>query len=163
MTRGERGAKAQGNADPLGALAVEVFRVNGLLLAAGDALTRDLGLSSARWQVLGALELAGRPLSVSQIARNMGLVRQSVQRVADELARDGFVSYAPNPDHRRAKLVIPTRKGREAFAAAMRRQGRWARRIATSASLSNRAFRAAAATLGTLREALQGDDHDQVG
>jgi len=45
-------------------LILEIFRVNGLLLAAGDRLTRDLGLTSARWQVLGAL--AEGPLTAAQ-------------------------------------------------------------------------------------------------
>jgi DNA-binding MarR family transcriptional regulator len=46
-----------------------------------------------------------KPLSVAQIARNMGVARQSVQRLADNLERQGIVEYAPNPDHGRAKLV----------------------------------------------------------
>jgi DNA-binding MarR family transcriptional regulator len=163
MKNPQRPAAALAYGNALGELAVEVFRVNGLLLSAGDALTRDLGLSSARWQVLGALELAGRPLSVSQIARNMGLVRQSVQRLADDLARDGFVSFAANPDHRRAKLVALSKKGREAFAAAMRRQGLWARRVASSSGIGDRKQRDAAATLRALRSALEGERNDKAG
>ena len=41
-------------------LVIEVFRLNGDLLAAGDALVGDLGLTSARWQVLGAIALSHR-------------------------------------------------------------------------------------------------------
>ncbi|MDH3233798.1 MAG: MarR family transcriptional regulator, partial [Alphaproteobacteria bacterium] len=37
------------------ALILETFRLNGRLLAAGDRLVGDLGLTSARWQVLGAI------------------------------------------------------------------------------------------------------------
>jgi len=155
MVRQAQAAIGFGNA--LGELTVEVFRVNSLLLSAGDDLTRDLGLSSARWQVLGALELAGRPLTVSQIARNMGLVRQSVQRIADDLARDGFVSYGSNPDHRRAKLVIPTKSGRGGFIAAMRRQESWTREVTSSARLSDSKLRDAASTLRALRQSLKGN------
>jgi len=57
-------------------LILETFRFNGRLLAAGDRLTRPFKLSSARWQVLGAIEQ--KPLPVAQIAHNMGLARQSV-------------------------------------------------------------------------------------
>jgi hypothetical protein len=35
-------------------LVLEVFRLNGRLLAAGDRLSKTVGLTSARWQVLGA-------------------------------------------------------------------------------------------------------------
>jgi hypothetical protein len=40
------------------ALILEVFRFNGRLLAAGDKLVANLGLTSARWQVLGAIALS---------------------------------------------------------------------------------------------------------
>ena len=50
------------------ALVLEVFRFNGRLLAAGDRLGEPLGLTSARWQVLGAVE--EKPLPVAQIGRN---------------------------------------------------------------------------------------------
>jgi hypothetical protein len=45
----------------LTAMMREVCRLHGLWLTAGDRLTHSLGLSSARWQVLGALHLAGEP------------------------------------------------------------------------------------------------------
>ena len=34
---------------------IDVFRLNGALLVSGDALVGDLGLTSALWQVLGAI------------------------------------------------------------------------------------------------------------
>ena len=36
-------------------LILDVFRLNGRLLIAGDRLVGELGLTSARWQVLGAI------------------------------------------------------------------------------------------------------------
>ena len=39
-----------------------VFRVNGRLLEKGDQLVLPLSLTSARWQVLGAVALAGDPV-----------------------------------------------------------------------------------------------------
>lgn len=109
-------------------LVLEVFRFHGRLLAAGDRLTKPLNLSSARWQVLGAIEQC--PLSVAQIARNMGLTRQTVQKLADELNRGQFVQYAPNPDHKRAKLVCQTEKSRHVMKVLEQRQLRWANEVA---------------------------------
>lgn len=105
-------------AHPTSRLALEVFRLNGALIAAGDALVSPLGLTSARWQVLGAISEAGGGLPTAGIARNMGLTRQSVQRVVDDLFAMGFVRFAPNPHHKRAKLVQLTPEGTVAFAAA---------------------------------------------
>lgn len=140
--------------NPLGRLIIEVFRANGALLAEGDRLTSDLGLTSARWQVLGALEIAGRPLTVAQIAREMGLARQSVQRVVNGLRKTGHVSFCNNPDHKRAKLVAVATKGHKTFGAAMQRQTQWARRIIKAANASDRRIRDAELLLRQLRKVI---------
>ncbi len=113
-------------------LILEIFQFNGRLLAAGDGLARPLGLTSSRWQVLGAI--GERPLSVAQIARNMGLARQNVQRLADVLQEEGFAAYAANPDNQRAKLVCLTGKGQRAMKELARRQALWANGIVSNAS-----------------------------
>jgi DNA-binding MarR family transcriptional regulator len=107
-------------------LILQVFRLNGRLLAAGDRLVADLGLTSARWQVLGAISFAHTPQSVSNIARSMGLTRQAVQRTVNELVVSGLAEFAPNPHHQRAQLVMLTKKGSVAFDGAMARQVPWA-------------------------------------
>lgn len=139
--------------DAITELVLETFRLNGRLLASGDALIADLGLTSARWQVIGAAAISPVPLPVAHIARNMGLTRQAVQRLADDMERDGLVRFGPNPHHQRAKLVLLTRKGKAAFAAAMKRQGPWARALA--AGLSLRDIKLAAATLRAIRLRLE--------
>lgn len=89
--------------------ALTTFRLNGQFLAVAEALAAPAGLTATRWQVLGAV--LSEPLSVSDIAREMGITRQSVQRTADLLARQGLVTYRDNPAHRRAKLVEVTEAG----------------------------------------------------
>jgi DNA-binding MarR family transcriptional regulator len=134
-------------------LVLETFRLNGRLLAAGDALVADLGLTSARWQVLGAMALSPVPLSVAQIGRNMGLTRQAVQRLVNEMQDDGLVDLAPNPHHQRAKLVVLSPRGRKAFAGAMKRQTIWANELARGVTI--REVAAATATLRRLRQRLE--------
>src|SRR5215469_12893873 len=102
-----------GNA--LTAIILDVFRLNGRLLVAGDRLVAGLGLTSARWQVLGAIAMSDQPQPVSWIARSMGLNRQGVQRIVNELHEDGIVEFALNPHHRRAHLVVLTKRGKSAF------------------------------------------------
>lgn len=111
-------------------LVLETFQINGRLIAAGDRLTADLGLTSARWQVLRAI--GERPRSVAQIARQMGLSRQAVQRIADLLVEEGFAAFTDNPDHKRAKLVDLSGRGREVLEEADRRQARWSKRLSAS-------------------------------
>jgi DNA-binding MarR family transcriptional regulator len=145
--------------DAITDLVLETFRLNGRLLASGDALVADLGLTSARWQVIGAVALSPVPLSVAQIARNMGLTRQAVQRLANEMEADGLVRFAPNPHHQRAKLVVLTPAGKSAFAAAMKRQGAWASDVGVG--LDARKIAAATAMLRSVRQRLEnGTDNE---
>lgn len=138
--------------DAITNLVLETFRLNGRLLVAGDALVADVGLTSARWQVLGAVALSPVPLPVAQIARNMGLTRQAVQRLVNEMEGGRLVRFAPNPHHQRAKLVLLTAQGKAAFDAAMKRQGPWARGLANG--LSRKQVEAATATLRAIRQRL---------
>ena len=108
-------------AHPASHLALEVFRLNGALVAAGDALVAPLGLTSARWQVVGAIGLQQGRAPVAHIANAMGLTRQSVQRIADELEAEGIFRFAANPHHRRARLVQLTERGAALFGAASAR------------------------------------------
>lgn len=114
-------------------LIFKIFRANGRLLRVGDTLVKDLGLTSARWQVLGAVEFS--PKTVAQIARDYELTRQGILWVVQSMVRDGFVELVKNPDHRRAKLVRTTAKGREIFNETVRRQIEWSNRISEGFSV----------------------------
>ena len=107
------------------ALILDVFRLSSRMLTAGDRLVADLGLTSARWQILGAIVEAGRPQPVAWLARDLGANRQNVQRIVNDLQKEGIVEFEVNPHHRRAQLVVLTDKGRETFEAAMRLQAPW--------------------------------------
>jgi DNA-binding MarR family transcriptional regulator len=140
-------------AHPASILALDTFRLNGALIALGDALVAPLGLTSARWQVMGAIAEARGGLPVAGIARNMGLVRQSVQRIADELAAVGLVRFAPNPHHRRAKLVQLTERGAALFEEA---NARWLTVAdALLAEIGQREAERGAAFLRLLRDRVQ--------
>lgn len=134
-------------------LVLEIFRVNGLLIAAGNEMSAEAGLTSARWQVLGAVALAGEPLTVAQIARAMGLTRQGVQRVVDELEGAGLVRRIEHAEHRKARPVMLTDAGNAAYAAVSRRQEPWANR--TSAGVGPKRLETAVEVLRELRERLE--------
>jgi DNA-binding MarR family transcriptional regulator len=141
------------NGDAFTEIVLEVFRLNRLLLDAGDTLTAPVGLSSARWQVMGVVEHG--PIPVSNVARIMGLTRQSVQQTADGLAADGLITWSENPHHRRAKLMSPTDAGREAMAYVTARQAEWANGVSATRELNE--LRATLATLRRLRATLDPD------
>jgi DNA-binding MarR family transcriptional regulator len=111
-------------------LILSTFRANGLLLGAGDLLSADERLTSARWQVLGAIALEKRPLTVPQIARRMGLTRQSVHATVQRLVREGLLELGSNRDHRRSALVGLTERGLASYRAVDARQVAWVNRLA---------------------------------
>ena len=129
-------------------LILRIFRANGALLAAGDRLAGPLGLTSARWQLLGAIAEQDQPLSVAQLARTMGVTRQAVQRIANELKAGGVVAFRTNPRHKRAQLVELTDHGRDLFERAMDLQRPWA--VSLGHHLSPAQVAGARETLDTL-------------
>jgi DNA-binding MarR family transcriptional regulator len=108
-------------------LVLRVFRLNGRLLEAGDHLAAPVGQTSARWQVMGCIDDEAR--TVADVARIMGLARQSVQRVADLLVKDGLAVYSENPHHKRAKLVKLNAKGLKALREIEKAQRVWANEV----------------------------------
>ena len=147
--------------DAITDLILETFRLNGCLLMAGDALVADIGLTSARWQVLGAIALSPIPLPVAHIARNMGLTRQAVQRLVNEMEGDGLVGFEPNPHHQRAKLVLLTPRGKAAYDAAMKRQGPWASSLSNGLSIEQ--VEATTETLRVIRQCVEGRSRQRKG
>ncbi len=131
-------------------LVLETFRLNGVLLDAGNRLTKPHGLTSARWQVMGAIDLAGQPLTVAQIARRMGLARQGVQRIVNDLGGLGMIDLNTNLDHKRAPLVSMTAAGKRALAAVDKAQSAWVNTL--SADLSERQIKQTLRVLQAVRE-----------
>jgi DNA-binding MarR family transcriptional regulator len=108
----------------LSELVIATFRLNGAFLGAAEGLAKPAGLTAAWWQVLGAV--LHEPLTVAGIAREMGITRQSVQRIADLLAERGLAAYEPNPAHARAKLLRATDAGLAAVRSIQAHYDPWA-------------------------------------
>ena len=118
-------------------LVLDLFRLNSLLAADGDRLVARLGLTSARWQILGAVAGAERPEPVAWLARNLGANRQNVQRIVNDLRQQGMIELQANPHHRRAQLVVLTGKGQQAFEAAMKLQAPWINNLSEGLSMKD--------------------------
>jgi len=140
-------------------LVLELFGLSSRMLAAGDRLVADLGLTSARWQILGTIVAAERPQPVAWLARDMGANRQNVQRIVNDLEKDGLVRFEPNPHHRRAQLVVLTEKGSKVFDAAMGLQAPWVSRLADGLSVEE--LETANRVMKTLRHKLESSDVDE--
>jgi DNA-binding MarR family transcriptional regulator len=112
--------------------ATNIFRINSLLVEAGEGITQPAGQSSARWQVLGRLWTVGR--TVADLARDIGHARQSVQRVADALERDGLVASRAKPGDKRTALLELTDEGRRVLNEIYAGQVAWSARVTSRLS-----------------------------
>jgi DNA-binding MarR family transcriptional regulator len=149
-------AKRTPAGDALTGFILELFRLNGLIVTAGDRLVARLGLTSARWQILGAIVAAERPQPVAWLARDLGGNRQNVQRIVNDLHADGLVGFETNPHHRRAQLVVLTDKGRQTFDSAMRLQHPWINGL--SEGLTIKDIETARRVMTTLRARLENSE-----
>jgi DNA-binding MarR family transcriptional regulator len=112
--------------DPWGTFVLSVFKLNSLILQAGDNMTQPIGQSSARWQVLSR---ATKPQTVAQIARDMGHARQGVQRVADILVQEHLMTYQDHPTDRRTQLLHLTPQGLQVLSLIHTRRVEWSEQI----------------------------------
>ena len=144
--------------DTLNGLILDLFRLNSLLVTAGDRLVARLGLTSARWQILGVVAASERPQPVAWLARDMGANRQNVQRIINDLRKQGLVAFETNPHHRRAQLVVLTEKGKHTFDAAMRLQAPWINSL--SDGLSVKDIQTVQHAVMTLRRKLESNESE---
>lgn len=134
---------------------LDLFRLNNRMVAAGDRLVAGLGLTSARWQILGTIAVADRQQPVAWLARDLGANRQNVQRIVNDLEKEGLVAFKPNPHHRRAQLVVLTDKGRQTFDEALRLQAPWINRLSQGLRVED--IETAHRVMSALRGKLEGN------
>ncbi len=101
-------------------LAGEVFRLNGQMLMTADRLSRDLEISTARWQIIATIRYES--FTVAEISRQLGLKRQSIQETVNRLHGQGLVEFLDNPRHARASLVGLTPAGQQVMDVLRNRQ-----------------------------------------
>ncbi len=127
---------------------LETFRLNGALLEAGNQMTKPFELTSARWQVMGPV--SEQSLTVAQVASRMGLARQGVQRIVNDLERLGMVTFESNPDHKRAPLIAVSKKGLATMKKINAAQSAWVNELADD--LSERQLKQTLKVLKSVRE-----------
>jgi DNA-binding MarR family transcriptional regulator len=107
-----------------------VLRMNATVQKSGTRLMRGTGITNARWQTMSDLSALEKPVTVSELARYMGLTRQAVQRLTGDMAGDGLVEFVHNPGDARAMHLILTEAGKAAYDEALEREWQWTNAIA---------------------------------
>jgi DNA-binding MarR family transcriptional regulator len=98
--------------NPIALLLDEVIRTQGRLKSIFADVNAATGLTSMEATVLTAIVGARFAPTVPQIGRSLGHPRQVIQRAATSLIEAGLVEARPNPDHKRAPLLVATTAGK---------------------------------------------------
>ena len=132
-------------------LIADVAELMGRSRTTSDVLARTAGQTVARWHVMSVL--SGQPQSVASAARRLGLTRQSVQRVANDLLADALATATTDPNDARAPQLALTQRG-EALVADLYARSEGARtELVTRAGVSARQLTSARATVRALIDA----------
>lgn len=134
-------------------LVADVYELAGLLRQAGEEIAAGQDQTQARWQLLSVV--SGPPLSVPRAARRLGISRQAVQRVANDLVADGLAEFTANPDHRTSPLLALTDAGEGALAEITGAASRFNRDLA--AALGGRRMASLRRDVGAALESLRAD------
>ena len=92
----------------------EVFKLHAALSAVMDGVHEQAGLSTAQHSIIRTLQEMG-PVTVPEMAGQLGVSRQFVQTVCNRLFAMELLRFEDNPRHKRSRLVVLTDKGRTGF------------------------------------------------
>tara|TARA_B100001996_G_C18653809_1_gene590452 strand:- start:1220 stop:1714 length:495 start_codon:yes stop_codon:yes gene_type:complete len=87
-----------------------IIRINGAFLEVAEKIcSNDDLISVPIWRVIAVIRL--NPMTVSEIAKYLGLKRQSVQSTVNQMKRRGLIKFRKNPNHKTSPFVKLTKKG----------------------------------------------------
>jgi len=106
----------QGWADAAAGMAgvVSIMRAEQILLAEATTILRPMGLTFARYQVLGMLRWTG-PLTLGKLGDRLWITPATVTNSIDRLEAAGLSRRLSHPDDARSTLAEITAKGRRVF------------------------------------------------
>lgn len=133
-------------------LVADVYDVAGRSRRTSEALAGAEGQTVARWHLMSVI--SDEPRSVAAAARRLGLARQSVQRVADQLLADGLAVSSPDPADARAPQLELTPAGRRVLDRLVERADRQRDAQLTAAGLTARELDEARRVLRAVGRAL---------
>jgi DNA-binding MarR family transcriptional regulator len=130
--------------------------MNATVQKSGTRMMLGTGITNARWQTISELFALQQRVTVSELSRHMGLTRQAVQRLADDMARDGLVKFVENPSDARAMHLLLTAAGKATYHEALEREWQWTNAIA--ADFDAEQIADAVALLEAIAHKMQTDD-----
>lgn len=92
-----------------------LHQVNRKIRHVSRTSTKTGDVTFGQIRALRQLRLCAEPIRMSELADRLSIVRRSVTTVVDDLESAGLAARLPDPDDRRATLVVITDSGRAAL------------------------------------------------
>lgn len=99
----------------------EVFALQAALSGVMDGVHEKTGLSTSQRKIMNMLDRM-EAVTVPEMAARLGVSRQFIQTVCNDLLSRGFLSFADNPRHKRSKLAALTDDGRAVFRSSQQKE-----------------------------------------
>lgn len=91
----------------------ELFVMHNMMMRCGDRLVADLGLTSSRWILLGAVTDYDEPPTLTTLSNDALLSVQNVSRMVAAMENDGLLERFSKPGEGRSVFVGASPKGEE--------------------------------------------------
>ena len=89
-----------------------IIRINGAFLEVAEKIcSNDELITVPIWRVIAVIRI--NPMTVPEVAKYLGIKRQSVQSTVNQMKKRGLINLRKNPNHKTSPLVILTKKGNE--------------------------------------------------
>jgi len=89
-----------------------IIRINGAFLEVAEKIcSNDELITVPIWRVIAVIRI--NPMTVPEVAKYLGIKRQSVQSTVNQMKRRGLINLRKNPNHKTSPFVILTKKGNE--------------------------------------------------
>ena len=96
--------------DPSAPAGPALIRIAALVTDRYEVISTELGVDFRTGRLLVAV--ARRPQTVGELGRYVRVGKSTMTGVLARLVSSGLVTREPNPDDRRASLIVPTEHGR---------------------------------------------------
>jgi DNA-binding MarR family transcriptional regulator len=130
----------------------EVFALHAVLARVMDKIHEQAGLTTPQRKVMQTMNRTGSA-TVPDIAALLGVSRQSVQVICNDLLSRGLIEFRDNPRHKRSKLAFLTASGRQAYQQAQQLEYQAIEQVLPDIGIEN--AKAAHETLACIRKALE--------
>jgi DNA-binding MarR family transcriptional regulator len=94
-------------------LILAFFMIHNMAMRIGDRMTAEIGLTSSRWMLLGALDQFDAPPTITELSRSALMSVQNASRMVASMEEEGLVERVSEPGGGRALSVRLTERGRE--------------------------------------------------